>query len=84
MRARTVGMASVFRRSVCSIFSEQGVDLALLNIDKDQARQPLVPGEIKFPHKIGLHGLNSQNDKGSQANSQQNYPGLIPRPVHAN
>jgi hypothetical protein len=37
---------------------KQGVNLALLNIYKDQARQPLVSCKIKFPHKVHLQGLH--------------------------
>ena len=50
---------------------EQGVDLTLLNIDKDQARQPFVSCKIKFPHKVHLQGLYRKYDKSPEADGKQ-------------
>ena len=55
-----------------SLFNDLGhvVDLALLNINKHEARKSPVACEIEFAHQVGLHYLHSQNNERAQADGE--------------
>src|SRR4029078_12157790 len=62
--------------------NRNGVDLAFLDVDKDQARKTAVSREVEFTDQIGFDRLNSQDDERSEADGEKDYARLISRTIH--
>ena len=57
------------------------VDLAFLDVNKDQTGQAAISGEVKLANEVCLHDLHRQDDECAETDSEQDYPRLISRTI---